>query len=556
MPVSLKAPDRDVVFLDADDRVLPHALERGLAAFSTHPDSAFVAGHYRRIGADGSVIEQPPPNRIVREHYSELLRRNFIAMHGAVMYRRSAFDSVGHFNASLRACEDYDLYLRIARQFPIHCYGTVVAEYRQHSANMTRNPALMLETAQIVLRSQWPWVQGNNLHEEAYRAGLRFWQNYYGVQLSDGRHQRTVVEIVDVTLSELSHMQLWGGNLEAPRAGESFTGDTIDVVGWVVGRQATAVAVEVTAGNRVFQHLPLNIERQDVSAHYSAVAGNTPSGFQGSIQVVGLKDFEFSLQVRLEDHSRLPLANIRGRRRWRDSTAGVTAPLISVIIPCYNQAHFLGEAIESVVAQSYPHFEIVVVDDGGTDKTAEVAGQYPGILYVRQTNQGVAAARNAGLAESRGSHVVFLDADDRLLPNALEVGLAGFEAHPECAMVSGHHHQIGTDGSLLRKVPYPCVDREYYAEFLRRNYLAMPATVMYRRSIFEALGGFDASVNPCSDYELYLRIARQHPIHCQNQLIAEYRQHGGNMTRNSTLMLEGSCRTALAMAIRSGQPAL
>src|SRR5918997_500688 len=107
--------------------------------------------------------------------------------------------------------------------------------------------------------------------------------------------------------------------------------------------------------------------------------------------------------------------------------------LVSVVIPCYNQAHFLGEAIESVLSQTYPHFEVVVVDDGSTDNTQEVAARYPGVRYIRQENQGLAGARNAGIRRSNGSFLVFLDADDRLLPRALEAGLKALKEHPECA---------------------------------------------------------------------------------------------------------------------------
>ena len=95
-------------------------------------------------------------------------------------------------------------------------------------------------------------------------------------------------------------------------------------------------------------------------------------------------------------------------------------PLVSVVIPCYNQAHFLGEAIESVFKQTYKHFEIVVVDDGSTDNTSEVARRYSGIRCIEQVNQGLSAARNTGIRESKGEYLVFLDADDRLYPIALE----------------------------------------------------------------------------------------------------------------------------------------
>src|SRR5262249_33255039 len=97
--------------------------------------------------------------------------------------------------------------------------------------------------------------------------------------------------------------------------------------------------------------------------------------------------------------------------------------LVSVVIPCYNQARFLGQAIESVKAQTHPFVEIVVVDDGSTDDTVAVASRYRSVRCVTQHNQGQGAARNKGLTYVSGGYVVFLDSDDRLLPPALETGL-------------------------------------------------------------------------------------------------------------------------------------
>src|SRR5215212_4087832 len=123
---------------------------------------------------------------------------------------------------------------------------------------------------------------------------------------------------------------------------------------------------------------------------------------------------------------------------------------VSVVIPCYNQAHFLPEAIESVLSQSYEEFEVLVVDDGSKDETAQVASQYvstdPRVRVIRQENRGLAGARNRGLAEAQGEYVVFLDSDDRLLKEALEVGVRELASHPECAFVSGRCTFRAADG--------------------------------------------------------------------------------------------------------------
>ena len=96
---------------------------------------------------------------------------------------------------------------------------------------------------------------------------------------------------------------------------------------------------------------------------------------------------------------------------------------VSVVIPSYNSAQFLPEAIESVLEQSYPHFEVIVVDDGSTDDTKEVCDRYPKVKYFYQKNQGHATARNTGLRISTGEYIIFLDSDDCLLPEAIEIGV-------------------------------------------------------------------------------------------------------------------------------------
>ena len=108
-------------------------------------------------------------------------------------------------------------------------------------------------------------------------------------------------------------------------------------------------------------------------------------------------------------------------------------PLVSVVIPCWNQARFLGEAIQSVLRQTYGNTEIIVVDDGSSDETSIVARSFPGVRCIGQKNGGLASARNTGLSASRGDYVIFLDADDRLLPIAIQAGLNCLAQHPQCA---------------------------------------------------------------------------------------------------------------------------
>jgi glycosyltransferase involved in cell wall biosynthesis len=214
---------------------------------------------------------------------------------------------------------------------------------------------------------------------------------------------------------------------------------------------------------------------------------------------------------------------------------------VSVVIPCYNQARFLGEAIRSVLCQGYADLEIVVVDDGSTDGAAEVASGYAKVDsrvgLIRQENRGLAAARNRGLAKVGGDYVVFLDSDDRLVSGALEVGVRELEAHPGYAFVSGLCRKITADGSVVPGWEQFRVRDDPYLELLRSCPIYVPA-VMYRRRVFEAVGDFDTSYRAAEDYDLYYRILERFPVYCHDTIVAEIRRHDANMTRDRTLMLK------------------
>lgn len=218
----------------------------------------------------------------------------------------------------------------------------------------------------------------------------------------------------------------------------------------------------------------------------------------------------------------------------------VNQSLISVVIPCYNQGRFLKEAIESVVAQTYSRLEIIVVDDGSTDCTAEVAANFDRTRCLHQCNLGLAAARNAGLQASTGEFVIFLDADDRLLPNAIHDQLHCLERNPECAFVYGHVRLIAGDGSPLQAPPQPPVEVDHYLELLRRNYIWTSGAVLYRRHALESVGGFNASADGSADFDLNARIARVFPICCSDAMVLEYRRHDENMSRDCARMLRAA----------------
>ncbi|HEV7683233.1 MAG TPA: glycosyltransferase [Pyrinomonadaceae bacterium] len=233
------------------------------------------------------------------------------------------------------------------------------------------------------------------------------------------------------------------------------------------------------------------------------------------------------------------------------------AALVSVIIPTYNYGHFIAEAIESVLAQSYRNFEIIVIDDGSTDSTKDVVSSFPEVRYLPQANQGIAPARNAGLLASRGEFLVFLDADDRLLPDALTLGIALLKANPECAFVSGQWELISKNGKSLPSPPINCIQSDHYRAFLHSNYVGTVGQVMFRRSILEAANGFDTSVPGCDDFELYLRLTRSYPVQCHDKVVLQHRRHGSNTSGKRDMMLQSALRIYQAQAPHvQGRPEL
>jgi len=225
-------------------------------------------------------------------------------------------------------------------------------------------------------------------------------------------------------------------------------------------------------------------------------------------------------------------------RPCAEDQARRTAPLVSVVIPCFDQAHFLADAIESVFAQTLRDFELLVVDDGSLDNSCEVARRYPDVRPLRQANRGVAAARNLGLAESRGTFAVFLDADDRLLPHALELGMETLAKRPQIAFAAGMSRDIREDGRPMDGADrQPLVTQDHYLRLLEDCYIWSGSSVVYRRSAVETVGGFNESLDAADDYELYLKLAYRYPVYCHDEVVTEYRRHGSNTTRNAAVVL-------------------
>jgi glycosyltransferase involved in cell wall biosynthesis len=331
--------------------------------------------------------------------------------------------------------------------------------------------------------------------------------------------------------------------LDDPKQGAVVDARAFDIAGWVVANGSRAVAVELREAGRLIERIRVDFPRPDVAAIFPGISQAHRSGFRTTVNLLGTtSEVELELEVVLKDGRRLTLASVRGRRRWRKDPNESVESLASVVITCYNQAHFLAESIESSLAQSYSPYEVIVVDDGSTDNTSEVVRRYPEVRYIYQRNRGLAGARNEGLRLTNGNLLLFLDADDRLLPHALETGADSLRGRPECAFTWGHHQVISVDGTVISKSDQPFDHKNGFCALFERNYIEMHAAVLFRRGVFEHIKGYDESLGACEDYDLYFRVMKNFPIHCHGKVIAEYRRQGANLNRNPALMLESTLR--------------
>ena len=220
---------------------------------------------------------------------------------------------------------------------------------------------------------------------------------------------------------------------------------------------------------------------------------------------------------------------------------GLSPPLISIIITCYNQGNYLPKAIESVLAQSYTIVEIILVDDGSTDNTKAVSEQYSCVKYIYQSNMGVSAARNTGIDHSSGDYILFLDADDWLLPNGLSANHKLLENHPKAAFVSGAFKifKVATGEKIDMQV---LVSEKHFNRLLEFNYISMIAAVLFRRWVFDEFR-FDTSLKGCEDYDFYLKVARKYSVLHHGEFIAVYRFHDTNTSYNTVMMLAAAIQS-------------
>lgn len=214
--------------------------------------------------------------------------------------------------------------------------------------------------------------------------------------------------------------------------------------------------------------------------------------------------------------------------------------LVSVVIPAFNRMDYIRQAVDSVLEQSYPHIELIAVDDGSSDGTYgllqefERDGKLRLITHEGHINKGQSAALNLGISAATGAYIAILDSDDMFAPGKLVDQVAFLEAHPDIGMVYGQGHAVDADGHFLFKVPGDGHEESSDPNrILLDCYMALPGGALVRRSVMDKAGGFEEDFRASQDHDMVVRVMEVTRVAYLPRLAFFYRKHGDAISVNS-----------------------
>lgn len=213
-----------------------------------------------------------------------------------------------------------------------------------------------------------------------------------------------------------------------------------------------------------------------------------------------------------------------GHSKTQNQKTNLDLPLVSIVTPSFNQAAFLEETIRSVLGQTYPNLEYLIVDGGSTDGSLEIIQKYANRLawWASEKDRGQTDAINKGFARARGEILAWINSDDTYLPHAIAEAVEYLRAHPEAGMVYGDANLMDEAGQVIGRFPARQTD---YAR-LRRGYVHIPQqAAFFRAALWRRVGPLDPTFYFAMDYDLWVRLAREAPLHYHPRLWANFRLH-------------------------------
>ncbi len=214
-------------------------------------------------------------------------------------------------------------------------------------------------------------------------------------------------------------------------------------------------------------------------------------------------------------------------------------PVVSVVIPNYNHAKYISDAIASVLNQTFRDFEIIVVDDGSTDDSREVVARFgDGVRYIWQANSGLSAARNTGIAQARGEFIGVLDADDLYEPDFMSVLVPILQADPEAEAVYCGYRFVDGSNQPLPQVEARFISPDHLFQALADGNFLVPESILVRKQCYDKVGLFDVNFRACEDVDMWLRITKQYKVLGVTNILTRHRILPNSMSADPTRQAE------------------
>ncbi|MCP4362631.1 MAG: glycosyltransferase, partial [Chloroflexi bacterium] len=588
-----------ILFLDADDLMLPGKLRQQAAFLSLWPSLGYVHSGWRQIDENGRQLQIIQPWNETPELTLESWLQYKPVQLGAIMFRRLWLDRIGGLDPSLRQSHDVDLMLRLSLA---GCPGDWIYKpticYRQHSdSTMRRSAATQAQSVLAVLdkffsrpdlpteiqetetktyyySTLWlawhlhvngeseaavPYLQQNMAlaaqikHLPAENIVVEWLLHFSNWDRVNGRdphelqtmwpHFQQAAPSVQ-TWSEMERLLLWWQSERPNAVREAYAPYDLwrifqSGLDWERGHPRLTAEIVLSWWALVWRPY-MN------QAYDAAVAGWAAFSDLRVDQLLVLFRFGLAAEPKAISTTFLSLlwhdAQTAGllpdsdvdEIAFFDSFSNLRHPQISVIIPTFNGATYIVETIESVFAQTYTDFEIIVIDDGSTDGTAELLRPYRGRLrYIYQENRGVSAARNHGLALALGEYILFLDGDDILKPDKLARQASYLDGDNLLGAVHSGWRLVDAYGRPLRPItPWQQAPNLSLQEWLMWKPVFLGA-VLFRCSWLERIDGFDTSLRQAEDTDFLLRLSLAGcPMVWLETMTVDYRQHGASVTQN------------------------
>lgn len=214
-------------------------------------------------------------------------------------------------------------------------------------------------------------------------------------------------------------------------------------------------------------------------------------------------------------------------------------PVVSVIIPNYNHAQYVGDAIRSVLAQTYRNYEIIVVDDGSTDNSREIVAQFgEKVKYIYQSNAGLSAARNTGIAQARGEFIGVLDADDMYEPDFMSVLVPILQSDQEAEAVYCGYRFVDVSNQPLPQVEARLIPPDRLFQALAEGNFLVPESILVRKRCYDKVGMFDVNFRACEDVDMWLRITKHYKVLGVTNILTRHRTLPNSMSTDPTRQTE------------------